>query len=202
MRTLARQAIWVSFAVVMLGGSVALDAYWQGANSAESSILGLDDIISAVKRELTAAQSVVIGEPRFQLTKVTVELNVAMVRSADGSVGLGVPDWGLGGEGGAGVERERSSTVTVELVPPRAEMLMEAESLDDLDIASTIVAVRRQLAAGLKQKPVLDPSKLSIDIRFGATRKLTGKAGIKLLFISFGGEGKTRTSRTHKRLMR
>ena len=148
----------------------------------------LEAVISVVKREIAAAQSVVIGEPRFVLKNVVIELSISEVTDKKGSLSIGVPFYDTKLSGSGSSKRQSVSKLTVELKPPKPVVLSAGAQLGDMTLARYIVEARKQLQTGLREEPYLEPVSLTLNVEFGVTKKLGGGGGIKLIVFSADGK--------------
>ena len=96
----------------------------------------------------------------------------------------------VGGNGDRKVET--GSTLTVELAPPTAGVVMSGVDSGSLGITQAIVSTRKQLVQGLKDEPKLEPRKVSLQFKFGVTKTGGATGQIKLVVVTIGG-GKTMT---------
>jgi hypothetical protein len=188
-----------SIAAVTLVSVLALSGMAHGQRSAAKAAhsgapLPVADVIAQVKRELQAAQNTPGASAGLSLEKVEVNFALTKTTDASGKVSIGIPVLGGVEAGGSGrVKTEETSSVLVELVPPKPLGMMSGEDIADLGIARAIVETRRQLVAGLGQSPKLDPSKVVISLKFVATRTGGASGQIKFLVFTLGG-GKELTS--------
>jgi hypothetical protein len=181
----------VAFTSTLLAGIVLLasgEVYGQGGRS-----VPLADVIAQVKKELAAAQN--IPGPMAGLSLAGVQLTFAITHSTDvnGKISIGVPiiSAELGGSGDR--KTEDTSTVTVDLAPPKSSITMSGADSSGFGITQTILAVRKQLASGLKDEPILEPRKASMQFKFGVTT--TGGASGQVKFLVFtAGAGATRSA--------
>ena len=160
-------------------------------SSPVDQIVEISAVIQKIKAELQAAQQVVIGEPRLELSEVTLTISTVTTRNLDGKITVGVPTLGLAlaldGQG----TRERTQRMVLALEPPEPVITQSATDFDDLDIASALIAMRRELQKGLTEEPRLLPKSLDIEVAFAVERKLTASGGIKLVFVQFGPSAET-----------
>jgi hypothetical protein len=146
----------------------------------------LADVISQVKKELAAVQNT--PGPNIGLPLQAVELNFSISHSTDanGKVTIGVPvlSAGLGANGE--LKAENTSSLTVELAPPAASIIMSGTDSSQFGITQAILATRRQLAQGLAGEPKLEPRKVSMQFKFGLTRTGGVNGQIKFLILTAG----------------
>ena len=104
--------------------------------------------------------------------------------SANG--GIGIPSINLEAAGGLVRNESKTSQVKISLAPPTPVELISGKSLDDLNLATTIVSVRRELAKGLTEEPVITAKTVDFIIKFGVTEGTSGQGGIDFLVFSVG----------------
>jgi hypothetical protein len=158
----------------------------------------VSEVIEAIKKEIQAAQQVVIGEPKLGLTEVILEINALVTRSTKGGVKVLVASFITGPSLEGGLENAQSQKITISLKPPEPIITQSGLDLSRLDIANTIVLLRRELQAGLASEPRLLPSKLDIEIEFSVQKDLEGSGGIKLIFVEIGPKVKRSSKNLHK----
>jgi hypothetical protein len=151
-----------------------------------TELVAISNVIAQVKEELRAAEDEVIGEPKLELKRVTLELNSVVQRKAGGEVKMQIIPIELT----AGVEGsftdQRTQRITLIVEPPKPVLFQEARDMHGLEIAETIVGIRRELQKGLSGRPVLLPISLSFEIAFGVKKSAGGDAGIDLVFLEIG----------------
>jgi hypothetical protein len=149
--------------------------------------LPLATVISQVKKELAAAQNTPGQNAGLALQSVQIVFALTQTTDANGKVAIGVPiisaDLGANGDRKA----ETGSTLTVELAPPTASVTMSGVDASQFGITQAILSTRKQLAEGLNDEPKLDPTKVSLQFKFGITRTGGGTAQIKFLIFTVGG---------------
>lgn len=157
----------------------------------------LEAVISQVKQELSAAQNAAGDNLGLALEKVDIALAVSRTTDASGKVSVGVPALytDIGGRGNR--KAETLSTLQVELAPPSGSMTLSRADLGDLGLAQMIVDTRRQLAAGVREAPRLDPRKVTMSMKFGVTRTAGASAAIKLIVFSVGGDASVAAGSTN-----
>jgi hypothetical protein len=156
------------------------------AQAAASPVFPIAAVIAQVKQELATAQNAPGAGLVMALEKVEVTLAVSRVVDANGKVTIGVPSMGLEVGGGAGRKSEESSTLYVELVPPKGGGILGATEIENFGLAEAIVDTRRQLLKGLADEPKLDPRKVIISVKFGVARTAGPTGQLKLIVISVG----------------
>ena len=153
----------------------------------------LADVIAQVKKELAAAQNT--PGPGIGLPLQSVKIDFAITKTTDVNrkIQIGVPiiSADLGGTGER--KAEDSSTISVELQPPTASITMSGTDASDFGITQAIIATRKQLSAGLNDTPKLDPTKVSMQFKFGVTRTGGATGQVKFLVFTIGG-GATKAS--------
>jgi hypothetical protein len=152
-------------------------------------VFPISAVIEQVKREIAAAQNTTGSSLQLKLEKVEATLQVARTVDASGKVSIGVP-WGTGtGEANAGGGRkaEESSTIYVELVPPKAGAALAASDAQDFGLTEAIVETRQQLLKGLNVEPRLDPRKVIITVKFSVTKSVAAGGQVKLVVLTLGG---------------
>lgn len=172
---------------------VALVVFQGSAYAQNQAVFPLDEMISIIKKEIEVAESQVIGEPRFTLSELTIDLSIAETSDKKGSLSVGVPFYDIKATGSASDSRHGTSKLTVKLAPPKPITLSAGPDLSSFPIAKYIVEARKQLQKGLKEPPYLDPQSLVLTIEFGVARKVEGQAGVKLVIVSVDG-GASRSS--------
>jgi hypothetical protein len=81
--------------------------------------IGLADAIEMLRAELLSARLAAVGSAvQFPVASMTVQLQVAATRSADGKAGFTVPFINVGLGGSAGWQRETMQLVTVTFGSP------------------------------------------------------------------------------------
>jgi len=165
----------------------------------EDNLVGVADVIEAIKTEIRAAQEVVIGDPKLELAGVDLEIKSLITKSAKGEVKAEIPAVSPTGSFGGNIKEDQLQKLHLSLEPPEPELLKESSTdLRKLNIASAIVALRRELQKGLSGKPRLLPKKLDIEVSFGVQRSAGGGAGINLVFLKIGGSGEYISECAHK----
>jgi hypothetical protein len=165
---------------------------------ASSNYAEIGSVIAQVKRELQAMQEVPIGEPRLELSEVTLNLKGVISRDIQGSFKVQVPVIGVSGEAKGGASNSRTQNVTLVLAPPQPIIVQSAHLTDDMEMAHAIIAIRRQLAAGLKQEPLLLPRKLDFELGFVVKTDAAAKGGVKLVFVEIEPSGGYANEATQK----
>ncbi len=159
-----------------------------------SASFPLAEVIAQVKRELAAAQNTPGASVGLKLD--SVELNFSLTRTTDtnGKVSVGIPVLGGVDLGASGQNKaEETSSLLVNLVPPKPTGTMSATDTSNFGITEAIVDTRRELAAGLNDLPKLEPNKVVINLKFAVTRAKGGTGQIRFLVFTLGG-GRTLTS--------
>lgn len=157
------------------------------ASAQKTESFPLADVITQIKKELAAVQNTPGQQIGIPLQSVQVNFALTQTTDANGKVAIGVPiiSADLGGNGEKKVEN--SSTLTVELDPPTAGIVMSGIDSSNFGLTQAILDVRRQLASGLNNEPKLVPKKVTIQLKFGVTRTGGGTAQIKFLIFTVGG---------------
>jgi len=165
----------------------------------ESNFVGVADVIEAIKKEIKAAQEVVIGEPKLELAGVDLEIKSVITKSFKGEVKAEILPIGLSGSLGGNIKNDQIQKIHLSLEPPRPELLKESPAdLRKLDIANTIVTLRRELRKGLSGQPKLLPKILDIVVSFAVQRGAGGGGGINLVFVKVGSGGEYTSESVHK----
>jgi hypothetical protein len=185
----AHRPVSALLAAAVLGGSGLADA-----QPAPEPVFAVSAVIAQVKRELAAAQNAPGAALVLRLEKAEATLAVSRVVDANGKVSVGVPSLGLDLGGSGGRKAEQSSTLFVELAPPRAGAALGATETWNLGLAEAIVDARRELLKGLADEPKLEPRKVVITIRFGVTRTAGGSGQLQLVLLTLGGGATTTTT--------
>jgi Trypsin-co-occurring domain 2 len=163
-----------------------------------SDFTGVSDVIEAIKQEIRAAQQVVIGEPRLELVEVILEINAVVTRSAAGGVKAEIMTLSLGPSIEAGFGGKQSQKITISLQPPERVITQSSLDLSKLDLAKTILTLRRELREGLAKEPVLLPNKLDIEMHFAVQKHTETQLGLKLVFIEIGPKATFSSEYIHK----
>lgn len=165
----------------------------------EGNLVGVADVIEAIKKEIRAMQEVVIGDPKLELAGVDLEIKSVITKSAKGEVKAEILPIGLMGSMGGNIKEDQVQKLQLSLEPPEPVLLKESSvDLQTLDIANAIVTLRRELQKGLSGQPKLLPKKLDIEVSFGVQRGAGGGSGINLVFIKVGGSGEYISESVHK----
>lgn len=157
------------------------------AKEAPTKGFALAEVIAQVKRELAAAQNQPGSAVGLTLQTVGIDLAVGRVSDVDGKITIGVPAVGVEAGGGVGRKADQSSSISVELTPPKAIAVMSGDETKEFGITQAIVDTRKQLAAGLDDEPKLTPNKVKMVFKFAVTRTGGPKGGIKFLVFQLGG---------------
>jgi hypothetical protein len=158
---------------------------------ANRDLVNVSGVIEAVKQEIRAAESVVIGEPRLELVAIELEVSVVVSKSADGSIAADVipikygPSAGIGGQ----ASTENLQKIVLSLVPLQPELLQAGVDLSSFEIARTIVALRRELQRSLATPPRFVPASLELQISFSAERMVNAEGKVKLVILDVGAKG-------------
>ena len=151
-------------------------------------------VIAQVKRELAAAQNAPGAGLNLTLEKVETTLAVSRVVDASGNVSVGVPAMAAQVGGSGSRKAEDSSTLYVELAPPKPGASLGAVEPKNLGLTEAIVDTRRELLKGLADEPRLDPRRVVITIKFTVTQTLAATGQLKLVVLSVGGGGSLASS--------
>lgn len=158
----------------------------------------LAEVISAVKRELAAAEGEAGPRAGLVLDEVEIELSVTRSRTAGGKLSVGVPVLGVELGGGGALTDKHASKVKVVLAPPAPSLLLRDGGIGDLGIAAAIVDIRSQLVAGLEEEPRLVPKKAEYHLEFAVERAGGPTGKVTFLVVSVGGEGKWTGAATNR----
>ena len=141
-------------------------------------------VITEIKRELQVVQSTPSPNVGLTLSKVTLDFTLTRTVDANGKVTIGIP--AIEAEVGATgqVKSEDTSSMTIELVPPKAEAAMSAVQAENLGIAEAVIDARKQLAAGLAEEPKLMPNKVDLTFKYVLTAEGGPTGKIKFLIVS------------------
>lgn len=160
-------------------------------------IVEISDVIAEVKAQLRVVQQVVIGEPRLELSEVILSIGTVVIRTLDGKFQIGIPALGMSVAAGGGGLRTCTRRMTLALEPPEPVITQASTEWGDLDIATAIIAMRRELQKGMAEEPRLLPRSLDIEIAFAAERKSNAEGKVNLVFIQFDpstGSGEATTN--------
>lgn len=150
----------------------------------EPQFVAVPTFVAAVKRELSAAQDVVLSELRLELKAVKLKMSVAAIKGVDGKIALGIVPVGMDVSADSG----RIQKVSVNLQPSEPRLYRSgSEALFQRDLASLIVDLCGDLLKGLRDPPRFDPERLVIEIVFGVKQSIEG-GGVKLVVLEFGSE--------------
>ncbi len=150
----------------------------------EPQFVAVPTFVAAVKRELSAAQDVVLAELRLELKAVKLKMSVAAIKGVDGKIALGIVPVGMD----VSAESGRIQKVSVNLQPSEPRLYRSgSEALFQRDLASLIVDLCGDLLKGLRDPPRFDPERLVIEIVFGVKQSIEG-GGVKLVVLEFGSE--------------
>ena len=149
----------------------------EDAKQTDASYAEVGAVISQVKRELQAIQEVPVGDPKLELTDVTLEMSAIEVKNADGTFKILVPIVGASIGANAGVSTSSSHELTLVLFPSKPIITQSGHLSSDMEIANDIIAIRRQLAAGLNEEPVLLPKEFKFQVGFGVKFDAGAKGG-------------------------
>ena len=187
---------WITWFTVASFG-ITTSACANAAPAQSRSVFPIASVIAQVKRELAASQNTTGASLNLNLEKVEVTLAMSRVVDANGKVAIGVP--AIGAEvGGSGTRKaEETSTLFVELVPPKPTGLLSSTDVKDFGLTEAIVETRSELLKGLADEPKLDPRKVVITVKFGVTRSAGASGQIKFVVISIGGGGSVTASDTN-----
>jgi Trypsin-co-occurring domain 2 len=163
-----------------------------------SDFAEVSSVIEAIKQEIRAAQQVVIGEPRLELVEVLLEINAVVTRSATAGLKAEIMTFSIGPSLEGTLSDKRVQKITISLQPPEPIVTQSSLDLSKLDLANTIVALRRELHEGLRKEPKLLPNKLDIEIQFAVQKDTNTRIGIKLIFLEIGPAAKFSSEHLHK----
>lgn len=159
-----------------------------------SASFPLAEVIAQVKRELAAAQNTPGASVGLKLDSVELNFSLTKTTNTNGKASVGIPVLGGVDLGGSGESKaEGTSSLMVNLVPPKPTGIMSATDTSSFGITEAIVETRRELAAGLNDSPKLEPNKVVINLKFAITRTKGGTGQIRFLVFTLGG-GRTLTS--------
>jgi hypothetical protein len=167
-----------------------------------STFAEVSDVIEAIKKEIQAAQQVVIGEPKLELVEIILEIHALVTRSAQGGLKVQVASFIEGPSIQANLDTSQAQKIVISLKPPEPLITQSSLDISRLDIANTIVSLRRELQVGLNSTPKLLPNKLDIEIEFAVQKDAEESVGFKLVFIEFGPRSKQSKKNLHKITLR
>ena len=169
---------------ILLAVLALLPIHLVAGSDPEPQFVTVPTFVAAVKRELSAAQDVVLSELRLELKAVKLKMSVAAVKGVDGKIALGIVPVGMD----VSAESGRIQKVSVNLQPSEPHLYRSgSEALFQLDLASLIVDLCGDLLKGLRDPPRFDPERLVIEIVFGVKQSIEG-GGVKLVVLEFGSE--------------
>ena len=169
---------------ILLAVLALLPIHLVAGSNPEPQFVTVPTFVAAVKRELSAAQDVVLSELRLELKAVKLKMSVAAVKGVDGKIALGIVPVGMD----VSAESGRIQKVSVNLQPSEPRLYRSgSEALFQLDLASLIVDLCGDLLKGLRDPPRFDPERLVIEIVFGVKQSIEG-GGVKLVVLEFGSE--------------
>lgn len=156
------------------------------------------EVVSQVKQEISAAQSVPIGGPKLRLKAVELDLSIVNTETNNTNFGLGVPTIDVSGNYTSSIEKNSTSQVKLSLEPPKPVELASSAELNDMRLAETIINVRRQLKKGFLEEPILNPKTVDFVIKFGVVEsaKIDGDIEIFILSINPSSEFKVQQANT------
>lgn len=164
----------------------------------DNNFAEVSDVIEAVKKEIQAAQQVVIGEPRLELVEVVLEINAVVTRSAKGGVKVLIASFITGPSLETGLDSGQSQKITISLKPPEPIITQSSLDISKLDIANIIISLRKELQEALASTPKLLPNKLDIEIEFSVLKETEVAGGVKLIFLEVGPKAKHSSKNLHK----
>lgn len=169
---------------ILLAVLALLPIHLVAGSDPEPQFVTVPAFVAAVKRELSAAQDVVLSELRLELKTVKLKMSVAAVKGVDGKIALGIVPVGMD----VSAESGRIQKVSVNLQPSEPRLYRSgSEALFQRDLASLIVDLCGDLLKGLRDPPRFDPERLVIEIVFGVKQSIEG-GGVKLVVLEFGSE--------------
>ena len=169
---------------ILLAVLALLPIHLVAGSDPEPQFVTVPTFVAAVKRELSAAQDVVLAELRLELKAVKLKMSVAAVKGVDGKIALGIVPVGMD----VSAESGRIQKVSVNLQPSEPRLYRSgSEALFQRDLASLIVDLCGDLLKGLRDPPRFDPERLVIEIVFGVKQSIEG-GGVKLVVLEFGSE--------------
>ena len=169
---------------ILLAVLALLPIHLVAGSDPEPQFVTVPTFVAAVKRELSAAQDVVLSELRLELKAVKLKMSVAAVKGVDGKIALGIVPVGMD----VSAESGRIQKVSVNLQPSEPRLYRSgSEALFQRDLASLIVDLCGDLLKGLRDPPRFDPERLVIEIVFGVKQSIEG-GGVKLVVLEFGSE--------------
>jgi hypothetical protein len=182
------RAFAVAILSVEVGGCLN---FAEGATAAPikgvSATFPVAEVIAEVKRELAAAQNTQGADVDLSLTQVELNFSLTSTTDENGKVSVGIPiaSASVGGNGERRVEQ--TSSLMVELAPPKPSGTMSADESKDLGITQAIIQARDQLKQGLNEVPKLTPNKVVITLKFAVTKTKGANGQVKFLIFSIGG---------------
>ncbi len=169
---------------ILLAVLALLPIHLVAGSNPELQFVAVPTFVAAVKRELSAAQDVVLAELRLELKAVKLKMSVAAIKGVDGKIALGIVPVGMD----VSAESGRIQKVSVNLQPSEPRLYRSgSEALFQRDLASLIVDLCGDLLKGLRDPPRFDPERLVIEIVFGVKQSIEG-GGVKLVVLEFGSE--------------
>lgn len=169
---------------ILLAVLALLPIHLVAGSNPELQFVAVPTFVAAVKRELSAAQDVVLAELRLELKAVKLKMSVAAIKGVDGKIALGIVPVGMDVSADSG----RIQKVSVNLQPSEPRLYRSgSEALFQRDLASLIVDLCGDLLKGLRDPPRFDPERLVIEIVFGVKQSIEG-GGVKLVVLEFGSE--------------
>jgi len=168
----------------------------------EIETVGISEVIDSIKKELVAAQSVVIGEPKLELDTIELEFSALVENVKDGSISIQIPIVSMAGSVKAKGRYKNSNfqKINISLYPPKRQVLQGGSdsNFSELGLANTIIGIRKELSKGLNSEPKLLPKTVDIEVRFGVEKVKGGGGKIKLVVFEIGGEISLTLTNTQK----
>jgi len=145
------------------------------AESTDSGVVAIKDVISQIRDALTLAQKKLKGKQLPPLASIDLTLKTLLEKDAGGTINLWIISFG------AKRETDSTQTVTIHLTPPSPDNPTKVGALTPALASAIVSAAEGAQQSGTSEYPLLF-SALTVELEF--TIKTTGKAGIKVPIIT------------------
>ncbi len=172
--------------VAVLAFAVAYAMYGKLIRSKAPSTdgLSLETTVGEIKQALVRLENTPGVRLGLELTEVKIELLVTGSATQTGSAGLSIPVFSDSEIAGTvKVDEKRGSKVTVVLVPPDGSQILSADWDAQIDFASVLRGIRRELVATMTREPKLDAKSIKVDMSFVLIRTEESNASVKAHFL-------------------
>jgi hypothetical protein len=162
----------------------------------KDNIINISDIIILINKELNYAQNNVLGDPKIELTNVSLCLNTKSYTDKKGKVQVGLLPINLQYKNE--IQPYVNKKVKIELEPPEPTVFKSTKNKSEtFELGEFIVDTRKQIQSGLRQASSLTLKELEFEVIFGVVQNKIKSGNIKLYVFSTNGEFKVSDQNYH-----